>query len=302
MSALLQRLGAWYWLPTPARRLAMLRILIGGYAWCYLVGRIAAMISVTNFPDRQFDPTGPVGLLSTPLPAAGVWAVTAAAVVAGGAFVAGYRYRVAGPAFAVLLLWVLAYRNSWGMVFHTENLIVLHVGVLGLAPSAADTWSLDARTRTAPQDHGRYGWPIRLMCILTVTTYVLAGVTKLSISGLDWITSDTLRGLVAHDNLRKIELGDIHSPIGAALVSQGWLFPPLAAGSMALELGAPLALLGRRAGKAWALGAWSFHTGVLGVMAIMFHYQVFAFAFATFFDVERLGDRILARWRARTRR
>jgi hypothetical protein len=37
--------------------------------------------------------------------------------------------------FALLLLWVTTYRNSWGQVFHTENLMVLHV-VLAVSPAA----------------------------------------------------------------------------------------------------------------------------------------------------------------------
>ena len=32
----------------------------------------------------------------------------------------------AGRLFALLLLWVTSYRNSWGMIFHTDNLLVLH--------------------------------------------------------------------------------------------------------------------------------------------------------------------------------
>ncbi|MEM6990302.1 MAG: HTTM domain-containing protein [Myxococcota bacterium] len=277
-----------------------MRIGIGLYAWVYLVVRFGGLVGVSRFAERQFDPAGPVAVLTEPLPVAIVATVTAAAVVAGAAFVLGYRYRIAGPAFAALFLWVTAYRNSWGMVFHTENLMVMHIVVLGLAPRAADAWSLDARGRPEAKPDAAFGWPIALMCAVTVTTYVLAGVAKFSVSGFDWIVSDTLRGLVAHDNLRKIELGDAHSPIGAAMVAQGWLFPPLAAGSMLLELGAPIALLGGRIGRLWCYAAWSFHAGILAIMAILFHYPLLGFAFASFFEVERVGDRIVA-WRSRRR-
>ena len=35
------------------------------------------------------------------------------------------------------------YRSSFGMIFHTENLWVVHVALLATAP-AADAWSIDA--------------------------------------------------------------------------------------------------------------------------------------------------------------
>src|SRR5690606_24095402 len=68
----------------------------------------------------------------------------------------------------------------------------------------------------------------------------------------------------------------------------GWLWPPLAAGSLAVELGAPLALLHRRVAHAWVAAAWCFHAGVLALMAIAFPYQLAVVAFAPLLPVERL--------------
>jgi hypothetical protein len=293
----------------PAERLAALRLLIGGYGLVYLATRFPHVVGVASFSPRQFAPVGPVTLLAAPLPYSIVVAIAAAAVLAGFAFVAGLRYRVSGPLFGVLLLWATSYRNSWSMIFHTENLLVLHVLVLGLVPAAADVWSLDARKRDAPEpgpEGFRWGWPILLLCAVTVATYFIAGFTKLDRAGLQWVTSDTLRYHVAYDNIRKIELGSTHSPIGAALAGHAWAFPPLAALSMVVEVLAPLALLHRRVGHLWAVTAWSFHLGVLVVMAIVFHYPLLGFAYAPFFAVERgvgaLGRRLaqhpaLARFR-----
>jgi len=61
--------------------------------------------------------------------------------------------------------------------------------------------------------------------------------------------------------------------------------------SLVLELGAPLALVGRRVGKAWAIGMWGFHVGVLAIMAITFAYPLSGIAFAPFFWVEALVRR-----------
>ena len=291
LRAALTTVDGWFRRDAPARRLAALRLLVGGFATIYLGARVVHLVSFVDFPAKNFAPVGVVSLLSAPLPAPLVIASVALALILALAFTLGWRFRFTGPAFAAVLLWVLSYRNSWGMVFHTENLLVLHALVLGLTRSA-DAWSLDARRGGSPQP-GAYGWPIRLLALLTVATYVIAGVAKLRLSGLAWVDSDLLRNYIAYDNLRKLELGDFHSPIGAALVAHGWLFPPLAATSLALELLAPLALMGPRLARAWALAAWAFHAGVLAVMAIFFPYPLFGFAFAPLFAVERLP---LWRW------
>lgn len=285
-------LERWWLAPAPARRLAMLRILVGGYAVSYLLVRFAHIVSVTEMSIRQWKPVGPVALLAAPLPAAAVVPLVVLTVLLGVAFTAGVRFRLTGPLFAAAFLWVTSYRNSWSMVFHTDNLMVLHAVVLASSP-AADALSLDARRRgVAPDDtpHAWYGWGIRLMCAVTVVTYVIAGWSKLHNSGWGWVTSETLQVYVAYDNLRKVELGAGYSWLGTTLAQHGWLFPPMAAVSLSVELGAPLALLHPRLGQAWSVAAWSFHVGVLVLMAIMFHYPVTGVAYAPFFRVERLHD------------
>ncbi len=294
MRRILAAVDAWWRADAPPQRLAALRMLVGGFATIYVAARLVHLISFIDFPTHNFAPVGVVSLLSHPLPAPLVIAGVVLTLVLAPAFTLGWRFRVTGPAFAFALLWVLSYRNSWGMVFHTENLLVIHALVLGLTRSA-DAWSLDARHARlpiTPPPHA-HGWPVRLLALVTVATYVLAGVAKLRLSGLAWIDSDLLRNYIAYDNLRKLELGDAYSPIGAALVRHGWLFPPLAATSLALELLAPIALLGPRLARAWALGAWGFHVGVLAVMAIFFPYPLSGLGFAPLFQVERLP---LWRW------
>jgi hypothetical protein len=215
-------------------------------------------------------------------------------------YVVGWRFVVTGPAFAGALLAVATLDSSWGQIFHTENLMVLHVGILALAPGAADTSVVRAlRSRLGRGDDGpvaatpviaslRYAWPIRLAQVVVVIAYVVAGLAKLDRAGIGWGSGEMLRNLVAHDNLRKALLGDIYSPVGTALVSQTWLFPGFAVTSLAVELGAWVALLGGKLRTAWVAAAWGFHVGVLVLMAILFPYQLTGMAFAPFFRVERL--------------
>lgn len=293
-ASLARRLAAWWDAPAPAQRLASLRVAVGGFALVYLVVRSSSLASVAAFSAAEFQPVGVVSVLAAPLPIAWVYAIQSLAVLSGVAFVLGAGFRLVGPLFALLLLWVTSYRSSWGMIFHTDNLLVLHVLVLGLSP-AADALSWDARREPGEAVHARFGWPIRALATVTAITYVLAGVAKLKLSGGEWLGGDLLRAHIAYDNLRKIELGSGFSPLGVWLVRHKAVFAPLAAGTMLIELGAPLALLHRRVALVWCLAAWAFHVGVALLMSITFLYPLSGVAYLPLFRVERafakLGSR-----------
>ncbi|NJM08483.1 hypothetical protein HC891_23340 [Candidatus Gracilibacteria bacterium] len=57
-----------------------------------------------------------------------------ATLLANLAFMLGIGHRVSGPVFAGLLLWLLSYRNSWSMIYHNDNVLVLHALILGFSP------------------------------------------------------------------------------------------------------------------------------------------------------------------------
>lgn len=277
----------WWFAPAPPERLATLRIAIGLFATLYVLVRLPHFASFAALSPEAFRPVGPCVVLAAPLPPFATWSIALVAVASGAAFVAGFRFFFTGPIFAASLLWVTSYASSWGMIFHTDNLMVLHVIVLALAPAAA-AWSLDARRKNDARAISISGWPLRLMAAVTVLAYFMAGIAKLKNEGLTWVTTDFLRNYVAYDALRKAELGSTYSPLGAWLAEQSWPWRPLAALSLAMELGAPLALLGRRAAAVWAIAAVAFHAGVLALMAILFLYPLAGLAFAPLFEVERL--------------
>jgi hypothetical protein len=289
-----------FWRPeVPAERLALVRILVGGFALFYVVARLPHLLSYGSFAAARFEPVGIVGLLlDAPAPKSLHLALVALTAIAAVPFVLGWRFRIVGPLFAALLLWTLSYRNSWGMIFHTENLLVLHVMVLAVAP-AARAWSLDARRAGAgaPSPGREYGWPLMLMSAITVLAYLLAGIAKLRYGGDAWLAGDVLRDTIAVDSLRKIVLGSTHSPLAAPLLSQAWLFAVLAWFTLVVEIGAPLALIGRRVALVWIVAILGFHYGILALMAIGFPYPMSGIAFASMLRVERLGDWVGRRWR-----
>ena len=162
----------------PAERLAAFRILTGLFAVGYLLIRLPYFVDVTQLDPARWDPPGVLAWLDSP-PSPGVaQAVLALTIATGVAYLVGWRYRGTGTAFALLLLAVLTFRNSWSHLFHADNLLALHVLVVGLAP-AADAWSLDAAGPPSRPADVRYGWPLRLAALLTVLTYVVTGVAKL---------------------------------------------------------------------------------------------------------------------------
>lgn len=266
-------------------RLAILRVLVGGFAVVHLVVRAPHVRQVARFDPARFDPVGPLGFLDAPLSPILFDVLLAAAIGTGIAFVAGHRLRVIGPIFAVLLLIVSTYRNSWGQVFHTEHLFVLHTLVIGLALPFI---------RDRDDDHA---WPVEVCALVTVLTYAISGWAKLRYGGWAWVDGDALRHQVAYDNVRKAALGDHWSDLGAALVRQRWLFAPMAVATLVVELLAPLALLHRGARAVWAAAAWVFHIGVVALMAIVFAYPLSAIAFAPLFRLERLTGLVPRRYR-----
>ncbi len=287
----------WFFKPLPATRIAALRILVGLFATIWLLVRAPALVGLAFRPSGPWTPVGLLALLDLsgqPPPAALVLLTYVLGIATGIAFTLGLRFSISGPLFAVALTLLGTFRSSFGHISHTEHLLVIHTWLIALSP-AADRWSLDvrsARVRSAlslPSGSGStllstapagYGWPVRALILLTAVAYVIAGAAKLRIAGMHWGDGEVLRVHVAWDNLRKIELGDAHSPLGAYLVRFEGPWMALGLSSLVLELGAPLALVHEKIGRAWALCMWAFHAGVAAIMFILFAYPLSGVAFA----------------------
>ena len=279
-----ETLRAWWFAPAPAERLAALRIAIGTYAVVYVLLRGPELISIAQLHRGSFDAIGVTRILSAPLAPWLAITIAVATVVLLVLFTLGIAYRYVAPACALALLWTLTYRNAWGLPFHTENLLVLHVLALACAP-AADAWAFD-RPRGPARDG--YGWPIKLMAALTVATYLIAGIAKLRLGGLAWLDGETLRNQIAIDNLRKELLGAPTAVLATELLDHPTSLAIVSALTLVVELGAPLALLHRRLARVWVLAAWGFHVGVVLTMNIWFLYPLCGIAYLPLLEVERL--------------
>ncbi len=276
----------------PPERLAMFRILVGVFAVTYLLIRLPVFLQLA---DRRsgFDGVGLATFLDAPVPGVVVDATIAATLVTGIGFLLGWRFRFTGPLFALGTLALGSYRGSWGQLLHFENLMVLYLLILALAP-AADTWSLDARRRDRDGagahvvESTAYGWPIALASLVLVVTYVIAGIAKLRYGGLDWVLGDTLRNHVAYAAARLDLLGSTGSPLAGLAVRLERIWPFAAAATIIVELGAPAALLGGRVRTVWVVAAWLMHIGIFAFMLIAFPMPLFLVAFAPLYRIERL--------------
>ena len=291
------RLGRWWFAPAPAERLAALRIAVGGFATVWLIARLPELAAMARSPASQLAAVGAARVLRAPLPPAAVIAIAAVTIALLAAFTLGVAYRITAPLAALGALWTLSYRSSWGMVFHTEDLLVLHLIALALAP-AADAWALGAPRARSDRGAG-YGWAIRLLAALTCATYLLAGIAKLRLAGVHWIDGAQLAHQIAIDNLRKSLLGAATAPLAAPLIAHPAALGLLSIAALAIELGAPLALLGGRTARVWVAAAWAFHAGVILAMNVWFPYPLCGVAFLPLVAAERVVGWPVRWWRSR---
>jgi hypothetical protein len=276
----------------------MLRIATGLFAVSYLTVRLPAFLALAHTDRHAFDPVGVLWLLPAPLPGAAVTGLVFLTLTLAAVYTVGIGFRVVGPAFAVALLVVTTYRSSWGQVLWFEALMVLHVLIVGFAPSAD---ALAVRRHASPEGASQaYGAPVRLAAAVTVTTYLLSGTAKLRITGLDWMSSTTLQTHIAYSAARLDVLGGTPPPLAPWLVAHRWLLAPLAFGTVALEFGALAALLSGWVRTAWVAATWLLHAGIAATLFVVFPYPLFGVAFAPFFRLERAA-KVTQAWLARLR-
>ncbi len=298
-ASIARRVDQWVLAPAPAQRLALLRVAMGGYAFVNVFISTGEFARLADRPANEFEPVGLAGFLDGPVAASIVWALFAVSILSGAGFVAGAAYRVAGPVFALATLAWATYHASWGQMLHFEHLVTLHLLVLGFSP-AADALSWDARRR-GPTDRPSavcYGWPIRLLAIITVVTYMLAAVAKIRVSGWTWADGTTLANHIGYSATRLDLLGEPRPPLSALVIRNDWLIQPMALASLGIELLAPLALLGGWFRRVWVPSVLLFHLGTLTTMFVFFSYNGLGFAVLPLYHLEDGVEFIRRRARA----
>lgn len=140
------RVGEWLAAPAPPERLAAFRILVGAFTTTYVAILAPVFLGLADRSRSSFEPVGVLWWLGSPLPDAVVTTAVVGVLASGCAVTVGLFYRVTGPLCAVLALLLTTYRSSWGQLLWFENLLALHLLIVGFA-RAADAYAVDARRR-----------------------------------------------------------------------------------------------------------------------------------------------------------
>lgn len=235
--------------------------------FAYLAVRAPALLAKPS----AWNPVGILSPLTQPLPrwiVAATWltsVVWALALTSDPRGLSPWLLRGLSPFGAVALLVLVTHRSSSGQILWFDTLMTLHMLVI-----AASTMA-DSRLLA--------GWALRLGGLITVVTYVLAGVAKLRISGMDWVREGALELHIAWSATRAEVLGGTSSPLAGPLVELGFASTPLAMIVLLIELGAPVALVNRRCAIAWSIAAWTMHLGIAESMFVVFHWPLTGAAF-----------------------
>lgn len=276
-----------FWFPVYSPyRLALLRIVLGFFSWIYILPEYPSMLAFNHGPADLFEPVGILSGLQSPLPDALIHFIIWLTLISGLGFIIGWHYTFTAPIYAFGFLICLTYQNSWTMIYHSDNALVLHLLILAFSP-AAEVLSRKPKSLVV-NPSGKFGWPIRLICTVTVSIYVLSALAKLlGFYGWSWIDGEVLRNWIAYDSMRKELLGT-----DSALLST-WIYQhPIVAEllgfiTIVLELGAPVALFHPLIGYIWCFSVLMMHWGILFMMNISFTYQLIGFIFISFFPLER---------------
>jgi hypothetical protein len=238
------------WLFSPGSELQLTAVITG----------LAALIGfqLAFFPWAELAQLPPALIRPVPLlfflhamPPAGLIAVQVAGVIAAALAAAGWR-RPATLALAWLAYLVLAaLRASRGKIQHNDLLLLIGCVPFLLAPATG--WLHLATTGRS----ARWGWPIHTALTFVAGAYFFTGLRKLTVSGIEWVTSDNMRWILYAGANGKAKVPEV----ALYIADRPWLSHLAAAAVMGFELAFPLLLLHRRARPAIVATAFAFHGG-----------------------------------------
>jgi hypothetical protein len=281
---ILRRAEAWLFGAGDPRRLAAVRIGLGAI----LAVRLASgpYPELATQPPALFRPISFLRLLDRmPSPEA-VAVLQSLALAAAVLATVGLLTRVTLPVAWLAALPLVAMTSSLGKVVHNDVLVLLCL--VPLLPSRAGAaWSLDARQRPVAGPGPAFGWPVRTAMVVVAGAYCFTGLAKLLHAGPAWVTSGNLRWVLyaasdaqPHPNPFALFVAD--RPVLAHLV---------AAATLAVELGFPLALWRPRLAWAFVPAVLAMHAGI-GLAMRLNYWPMAAAVLVVLVDWPALADRL----------
>jgi predicted DCC family thiol-disulfide oxidoreductase YuxK len=294
MKKQIQRFMNFWFAPLPASRLAILRIATGLFSLWYLLSRYDMLLKLPANGSSMYEPVGVIQFFHEPFTAEIFNIILWATIGFNILYILGWQFRYTGPLFAMLLLLFFCYRNSWSMIYHNFNLLVIHVFIIGFAASG-DALSADIKRNNShilkTAFSWKYGWPVKLICLVTALVYFISGITKISGDlAWNWLSGEAMRSQIAVDSLRKNVMGVETSPFFEGLYAHSWIFFSIGVLTMLVELCAPFILHKKKLILPWILLAFLMHWGIFFMMGIKFYHHMTGIIFFPFLAPEKWWD------------
>jgi len=210
----------------------------------------------------------------------------------------GFLTRLATGVSFVFGSFLLGLLYCFGGSGHSKSIVVFAMGSLALSRCGAvlsvDRWIRARRGEPRPGPSGEYCWPIRLVWVAMTFAFFGAGVSKVRHAGLGWVTTDRLAVYLVRSNYPLVR--DSNAPMndwGLWLARHREICRALAAGTLFVELGFPLALLSRRLRPILVSSAFLMQVGITVVMGPDF--DVFIWSYLFWVPWDRVKERVLGR-------
>ena len=294
----------WLWFffaPVTSTNLAVCRLLFFGFVFIFYLPH-----DFSSWSDVSHVFFNPIALFRAfDLPVASRETLTVVQILwklALGLSSIGLLTRASTWTSFILGTYLLGLAHNFGKTHSHDALLVVVMGILALA-RCGDSWSVDAwitrARRPRPSDgtptkSGEYRWPIRAVWVVMALAFFAAAVSKLRISGLDWIWSDNLSIILLQNYYHRANADPLTS-WGLYVAAHPGLTRAIAGATVAVEFTAPLALASRRARAILVPVLFLMLLGIRLAMGPSF--EQFAFCFVFWVPWDRLRPACLARLR-----
>ena len=194
----------------------------------------------------------------------------------------GLFSRVSTTVAFLLGFYLIGIPYNFGKTDHMTAIVVWTLGILALS-RCGDAWSIDARLRRRgsaalrPPPSGEYRWPVRAVWVTMATVFFAAGMAKVIQGGPAWVFSEHMEISLVQ---RHYDINGVPSVRWGLWVAQHpWAARSMAAGSMLLELAAPLALFSRRLRRVLPWLLLLMQLGIAVLMDVWFTRFMFVYLF-----------------------
>jgi hypothetical protein len=198
----------------------------------------------------------------------------------------GLFTRMSATVSAFLGFYLLGLPQNFGKIHHYDAFLVFALVIMAMSRCgdrySVDEWLTSVHFRGSRGTHpapparppsGEYTWPVKAMWLVMSLVFFAAALAKLKHSGLDWVTGDSMSiWLVEHQY--HIANTDPFTSWGPRIARIRGLPHLLAATSIGLELGYPLAMFSRRARWIFVPGVALMQLSIHALMGPTFEQQI----------------------------